>query len=352
MTRSLLGIAVALSLAAASGCEVSRRAAPVSTRQLQVASVARIIPQPALSPVAFSPNGQRIAFSTARAIRVADLAGSSREVAPAGVVTTISWSPRLDVIAVIDNGVVWTMRGDGRNRRRIKLPGLAVQISWAPGSDRLAVVVRRPLEGRARFELWLVNRDGGFRRLVTRAPVGRAVWDLQWFADSLYLLYGLSASTDRLLTQVWRVRIAYPDRRQIPIDPPALSVRLASTGERIAYVTRSDLDKSRGRIIVARLDGTGRFAITPKDGRYTGLSWSPQGDKLAYAELIDEATVEIWLVDADGSGRLRVISYPLELPHPRIALSIAWAPDGRHLVFGTNTGTFTGPIWLANLERR
>ncbi len=308
--------------------------------------------QPALSPVAFSPDGARIAFGSKRGVRVADLAGASREIAPALAVTALSWSRHLNLIAVIDQGVVWTMRADGSERYRVDLPGVAVQAVWAAGSDRLAVVLRREIEGVARSELWLVNRDGGFRRFVIRSPAGRAIRDLQWFADSLYLLYGLSMSGGRLIDQAWRVRIAYPDRRQIPIASPALALRLAPSGERIAYVTGEGLPDGRGHIVIVRLDGTGRFAVTPSDGRYTGLAWSPQGDKLAFAEIINAANAEIWIADADGSGRLHVFSYPLELPDPEIALSMVWSPDGRSLVFGTNTGTFTGPIWLLTLTRR
>ncbi|MGH7898687.1 MAG: TolB family protein, partial [Candidatus Binatia bacterium] len=95
--------------------------------------------EPALSPVAFSPDGARIAFSTARRVRVADLSGASREIAPTGVVTGLSWSPRLNLIAMIGGGAVWTMREDGGNRTRVALPGFALQAAWAPGSDRLAV---------------------------------------------------------------------------------------------------------------------------------------------------------------------------------------------------------------------
>jgi hypothetical protein len=47
-----------------------------------------------------------------------------------------------------------------------------------------------------------------------------------------------------------------------------------------------------------------------------------------------------------------VLDYALEFSDPSIALSLAWSPDGRHLAFGTNTGSFTGPVWVATLARR
>lgn len=334
------------------GCQVRRAPAPESTRQLKVAAVARIIEQPALSPAVWAPDGRRIAYGSETNVWVAHPDGAARAITPVEVATTLSWSAPLDLLAVIDRGVVWTFRDDGGERTRLDLPGFAVELAWAPGSDRLAVVLRRTVEGVARSELWLVSRDGSFRRMVTRAPAGQAIRDLQWFSDSLYLMYGLSPSSDRVIQQAWRVRIAYPDRREILIAAPVAMLRLAPSGRAIAYLSGSDVEDGRGRIVISRLDGMGRFVVTPDERRYGALAWSPQGDKLAFAEVKDEAHAEIWIADADGSGRLHVYSYGLEFSDPSIMLSIAWSPDGRRLVFGTNSGSFTGPIWIATLERR
>lgn len=342
---------VVLSLVIAS-CQVQRAPVPESTRQIQVVELRRLVERPALSPAAWAPDGRRMAYSAGRSLWVASLDGMEREIAPVEVATTISWSAPLNVLAVVDRGVVWILRDDGTDRHRIDLPGLALQAVWAPGGDRLAVVVRRVVEGAASFELWLVSRDGGFRRMVARAPAGRAMRDLQWFPDSLYLLYGLSMPADQVILEAWRVRITYPDRRTIPLDVPAVSLRLAPSGKRIAYLSGPEVEDGRGRVVVSRLDGTGRFDLTPDEGRYSGLAWSPQGDKLAFAALRTEANADIWIADADGSGRLHLFPYPLEFSDPSIVLSASWAPDGRHLVFGTNSGSFTGPIWVATFRRR
>jgi len=42
----------------------------------------------------------------------------------------------------------------------------------------------------------------------------------------------------------------------------------------------------------------------------------------------------------------------MEYTDPGMGVAIAWSPDGRHLVFGTNTGASRGPIWLVTLQRR
>jgi Tol biopolymer transport system component len=244
------------------------------------------------------------------------------------------------------------MRPDGSNRRAITVAGFVTAAVWAPGSDRLAVVVRRSVEGTSRFELWLMSRDGGFRRFVRAAPPGRAMRSPQWLANSLYLVYGLSVPSESVITEAWQVRIAYPDRRQLPLAGLADEFVLAPSGGQVAYVTGPKVTDGVGRVVTSRLDGSGRFTLTPEEGRYTGLAWSPQGDKLAFAIVDDEAHARVWIADGDGSGRLLVHDYALEFTDPSISLSTAWAPDGRRLLFGTNTGTFSGPVWLAQFGRR
>ncbi len=333
------------------GCEVRRTPAPESTRQLRVSDVRRIVDTPALSPAVWSPDGTRVAFSTSDALMVTDLSGQARRIGAAEVATVLSWSPRLDVLAVVDRGILWTMRPDGSERARVDLPGFATAAVWAPGSDRLAVVLRRLVEGVPRFELWLLSRDGGFRRQITRAPVGKAMRDLQWFPNSLYLLYGLSTPSEPVITEAWQVRISYPDRRTLPVRR-AVQLRLSPSGRAVAYVTGTQIEDGKGQVVIMKLDGSGAFVATQRIGRYSGLTWSPQGDKLAFAEAMDEAHAEISIVDADATGRLEVYRYAMEFSDPSIALSMSWAPDGRRFVFGTNTGTFTGPVWLATLVRR
>lgn len=345
----LLLAALALGLG---GCTIGRETAPESTRQLRVETVRRLIDRPALSPAVWAPDGQRFAYGGAGGIYVAAPDAPPRRVGPAEVVTALSWSRRLDRLAVVDRGLLWTMRPDGGDRRQITVAGFVTAAVWAPGSDRLAIVVRRVVEGTSRFELWLVSRDGGFRRFVTAAPRGRAIRSLQWLPNSLYLIYGLSIPSESAITDAWQVRIAYPDRRPVPLDGPALEFAVAPSGRQIAYVTGPDVADGVGRVVLSRLDGSGRFTLTPEEGRYTGLAWSPQGDKLVFAILDDEAHARLWVADGDGSGRFLVHDYALEFSDPSISLSTAWAPDGRRLLFGTNTGTFTGPIWLATLARR
>lgn len=334
------------------GCDIRRGPAVESTRQLQVADVQRVVEHPAVAPVAWAPDSRAFAHSGQHRVWVYSLDRGDQSIAAAEMGTALSWSVALNLLALIDRGVVSTFRSDGSDRRVIDLPGVAVGLAWAPGGDRMAVVLRRTGNGLPRFELWVANHDGGFKRLVTRAPAGRVMRDVQWFADSLYLLYGLSDPAERVIREAHRVRISYPDQTEIPLAAHTVALRLAPTGRHVAVVTADRRVVGMGEVIVSRLDGSGRLVLAADPGRFTGLAWSPQGDKLVYARVTEESRAELWLADADRSDRLQLYSYAMEYTDPGIDLAVTWAPDGRHLAFGTNTGTFVGPIWLATLQRR
>jgi len=334
------------------GCDIRRGPAVESTRQLQVADVQRIVEHPAVAPVAWAPDSRSFAHSGDHRVWVYSLDRGDQGIAAAEMGTALSWSAALNLIALIDRGVVSTLRPDGSDRHVIDLPGVAVALAWAPGGDRMAVVLRRTGNGQPRFELWVANHDGVFKRLVTRAPEGRVMRDVQWFSDNLYLLYGLSDPAERFIREAHRVRISYPDHTEIPVPVRTVALRLAPTGQRVAVVTADRMAVGIGEVIISRLDGSGRLVLAADPGRFTGLAWSPQGDKLVYARVTEESRAELWLADADRSDRLPLFSYPMEYTDPGIDLVVTWAPDGRHLAFGTNTGTFVGPIWLATLQRR
>ena len=334
------------------GCQVQRTLVPESTRQLLVSGVRRVVERPAVSGVTWAPDGRRLAYSTATRVWVTDLNGNDRAVAEVGTPRAISWSKPLDLLAVIDGGVVWTMRPDGSARKRLSLPGAAVELAWAPGSDRLAMVLVRTIDGNPRFELWVTNRDGGFQRSVAQAPKGSVIRDVYWFPDSLYLFYGLSTQGDQFTTEAWRVRVVYPDRQRFALPAHVRFLRLAPSGRLMAYLSEPAGGARRGQIVVSRLDGSGRVSLVPEVVRCEGLAWSPQGDKLAFADVRTATETEVWMAGGDGSDSVRLFAFPTEVAESTSVLSLHWRPDGRGVIVGTNTGGLTGPIWLLSLTRR
>jgi Tol biopolymer transport system component len=77
-----------------------------------------------------------------------------------------------------------------------------------------------------------------------------------------------------------------------------------------------------------------RYAIST-DGRDISPVWSPDGSKIAFG-FSQHDHWEIYVMDADGSNRVRLTQEePFAVPPPN-NVSPAWSPDGQHIAFFTD----------------
>jgi Tol biopolymer transport system component len=315
---------------------------------LQVREVARATERPALSPVAWSGDGRRFAYGTRDGVWVQAVSeGRDERIVRGGVVSAVAWSAPADVIAYVDRGALSTVRPDGRDRRAIPLSGLVTAIAWAPGGDRLAAVARAS-EGAEDQLIW-TSPEGTVVRRIQWDPRGKRIVGLGWFPDMLHLFVALAPPGGDVATEWWSIRIAYPDF--VKIAGPAraaLDSVLSPSGQWIAFVTA---DGGRQRAFAVRADGTGLHPLSPAVSRISGLAWSRGSDKVAYGVIVSETQAEIYVVGAAGAPSQRVAAYTVEFPDPSLALSVVWAPDDAHLAYGTNTGSLSGPVWMARLQR-
>lgn len=355
-TTLTAALAVALIFTA---CQVRRAPAPVSVALLKVGPPTRLTDRAALSPVAWAPDGQALAYSDAQGLWVVSLAGRERKVTAVGVATQVDWSRPTGLLAYIDRGDIMVVRSDGTKRQRISLPvsqgrpAFATRLVWAPGSDRMAVAVRES-GGTDRNAVWLVSADGASRRRVFEAPPGQTVAALEWFPDSLYLFIGLAPEGAAGVSRLLRWRIAYPDRRILP--QPFLEIiapHLSPNGRWIAFVASAGRGADADHVWAVRVDGSGQPRRLSGDAkRITSLAWAPASEAVAFARVLDDSRGEVWVADVEGGGRVRVAEFVAEFPDPNLPLVVRWSRDGRHLAFGSNSGSYTGPVWVVRLDRR
>ncbi len=345
------------------GCQVQRAPAPVGVALLRLGAPVRLTDRAALSPVAWAPDGQSLAYADGQGLWISTLAGRERKVTPVGVATQVEWSKAAGLLAYIDRGVVMVVRTDGAGRRRLPLPSegapFVTHLAWAPGGADLAVAARTT-RGTVRSVVWLLSADGRMRRQILPAqgpggavPAGLAVAALQWYPDGLFLFIGLSPEGAAGMTRLWRWRIRYPDRRVLPMPFSELLLpRLSPDGQWIAFAA-SPAVGAEPLVWATRVDGRGSpRRLSPHSGRFTSLAWAPTSDKVAFARVLDESHGEIWLADVDGGGRVRAAEFTAEFPDPNLPLVVRWSGDGRHLAFGSNSGSYTGPVWIIVLERK
>ena len=333
--------AVLLAFLTASACQVAVRRVPkpepVAT--LRVAEVRRVSDRVATSNASWSPDGQSLAFGTPEAVVSVGLDGAERRILPMPHATAVDWSASGRWVAVISEGrlhVVDLVRGGAR---RVDLPGVVRGFRWSPRGDRGLAVV--DAEGSS---LWLVSAEGGLRRRLL-GPVG-TLYDPGWYPDGLYAFARAEDARGRTVA-LWRVRVAGPDRVKLPAPfPSTLQAQLSPMGRAVAFVVAGQ----QGTVVAVQQ--TGRAVPVARARRLWGLSWSPQGDKLSFAEVEGGERAVVWVLDADGKNRLQAADYALEFPDPDTLVGTSWSPDGRAVAFGAGFAHRAGPVWVVRLERR
>jgi serine/threonine protein kinase len=346
--------------------------------------------------VAFSPDGERIAFFSSRdggGIFIMGAAGENvRRLTHEG--RDPDWSPDGREVVystlfggnifsrIVVGGQLWVVNADTGAKRRIATGPTApdaVQPKWSPHGYRIAYWGVRDNTQR---DIWTIPVAGGEPVPVTNDAHedGSPVWS----PEGKYLYYS-SNRNGRL--GIWRVAIDELSGKTLgePELVPTQSsysheLSISADGRRLVYTARSEManifrvafDAKRGvvagspvqvtfaagralnfsvspdgqsvayytygdpqfDIFVSKVDGSSTQQVTNDEPRDWSPRWSPDGSRLAFFSN-RTGKYEIWTVSPDGSDRRQLtFSRP---DQPGFVLP-AWAPGGTRILFSLRRG--------------
>jgi TolB protein len=289
----------------------------------------------------WSPRGDLIAYerSGVRVVRP-DGSGARRLVGVDVMESPVAWSPDGSRLAFPfgegnDQDLFWASVDGPQLGRLTRLRGPDANPSWSPDGRLLAwshELGPDETDGIPAWYLYGGSSDGSPpRRLVT--ALYRGSGEPAWTPDGAQVLY--TAEVDP------RVRRDPVDIHSVGADggaervmrtPIRESLPAASPdGDRLAFYAE---EESGSYLYVSDADGGGRRRLAEggdSGGPYVPVppAWSPDGSTLAFVRDFGCAnrlctTWEIWLVRADGSGLRRLVTGGRE-PH--------WSPDGRRIAY-------------------
>lgn len=251
-----------------------------------------------VSPMAPSPDGERLAYAvfdtaTTFTLWVANLDGSNRRPIvhlDYSQMRSMAWSPRGDLLAFESrdvNGTIFGRPGDMSNPRiwLTQLDGQLPALAYGRGVQTATNPVWSP-DGRR-----LAFYDKGYQAI--------AIFD---FTRAVTLLPSKGGSSG-----TW-----------------------AADGQTLAYVDRVDAKDARSTVKVAAVQAGARGgrSITPDGSSDRDPAWSPSGDWIALVRRDETGRTGIWLARPDGSE-----ARPLQRDAGWDYGPPVWSPDGTALAF-------------------
>ncbi len=229
------------------------------------------------------------------------------------------------------NVSVWLMDEHGQDVRQVTVdPWTTTQPSWLPTGDQLAYLSRKD----SQRSFWSIDLPSNTKKRLTSLDA-----DVDWVKlspDGTRLAFH-SRSTE-LGVNLWVMTLADGESRQMTFGAEFMGFPCWSQdSEWLAFQSKAG-DESHLMVISAA--GGEPLQLTSESGQNWPFSFSPDGDKVAFAALRDGEWNLRWVSRSTGREQ-RLTESPRLNAYVRYP---AWSPKGHQIVY--ELAETTGDIWL------
>lgn len=297
-------------------------------------------------------SGRRLPTPSARAPRAPRSVPFRREPSPAGLIAY----PDRDSQG---RQQIFTIRADGTGQRQLTFEGDSGLPSWLPDGGRLffTSIRKDPATQELRPGAWVMDADGSNQREILPYAIAA-----DGSPDGTQIAYVFARGGG-----IWTADADGDNPVQLTIPATGAS-QIHPTwswdGTRIAYVhVEPDTASSAGfhpEIWVMNADGTNRRLLTvadpdnlDTDGNEINTAhdanapdWSPTDDRIAFWSGEEASNGQVWVINADGTGRKQLTEAPL----PSHNDDPAWSADGKSILFSTDRSGGVHELWVMGAD--
>ena len=192
-------------------------------------------------------------------------------------------------------------------------------------------------------QIFVIRADGSDERLVTRSPTPKS--GVRWSADGRELLFTSFTNNTGYL---FAVGVDGTAEREV-LSVSGRDPQLSPDGRRVVYAAGPF---NATALMLAEVDGATLSHPRRINDEASSIAWnakwSPDGARLAFTgRAPGNPQLQIWTMNSDGSKSAPLTHLP---PGDGRAQVPAWSPDGRSIVFQSDTPDRSSHLWRVEVR--
>ena len=244
-----------------------------------------------------------------------------RRLVPSTSAEDPAWSPDCSQLVFTQYGSLWTVNNDGSNEQPL-MSSAGVYLhsaAWSPDGTQVAYVGGYQDDDHWVAHIWTVNADGTGASQLTEGDVTDA--SPRWSPTGELIVFDRFSDGSK---HVMRMAPDGTNAEQLTSDDSHNDDPVYSPdGSQLAYVSGS-------QVVGAEADGSNPLPIISSVAGEGGLSWSPDGRRIAFVRRGNDRQT---LFTADVRSRLEETVYESE--EGSVVRAPRWSPDGQLMAFHT-----------------